>query len=148
MKVILSQDLKGVGKAGAIAEVADGYARNFLLPRGLAQEATAGNLSQLAGKKAAAAKRDEKLLDEAKELGQRLTSVPLTVKAKAGEKGKLFGAITNAQVADALKSAHGIDIDRHKIELPEPIKSAGDHECFVRLPLGVSARVMVRVATE
>lgn len=148
MKVILSQDIKGVGKAGAIAEVADGYARNFLLPRGLAQEATAGNLSQLAGKKAAAAKRDGKLLDEAKELGQRLESVPLTVKAKAGESGKLFGAITNAQVADALKNAHGIDIDRHKIELPEPIKSAGDHECMVRLPLGVSARVMVRVATE
>lgn len=148
MKVILRADLKGVGKAGAIAEVADGYARNYLLPRGLAHEATAGNLSQAAAQKAAAAKRDEKLLAQAQELAARLASVPTIIKAKAGERGKIFGAITNAQIAEALKASFGVEIDRHKIELAEPIKSAGDHACVVRLPLGVSARLTVRVTPE
>jgi len=145
VKVILRQDLKGVGKAGAIAEVAEGYARNYLLPRGLAQEATAGNLTQIAGRKAAESKRDEKLLAETKELAARIESLPVEVTAKAGERGKLFGAVTNAHVAEALKALHGADIDRHKIEISETIKATGDHAGVVRLPLGVQARITIRV---
>ncbi len=148
MKVILRKDIKGVGKAGAITDVSDGYARNYLLPRGLADEATAGNLSQAAQQKAAAAKRDEKLLAEAKALAERLSASPATVKVKAGERGKIFGAVTNTQIAESLKSTFGVDIDRHKIDLAEPIKTTGDHECSVKLSMGVSARVTVRVTPE
>ena len=148
MKVVLRKDVKGVGNIGAIAEVAEGYARNYLLPRGLAEEATAGTLSQIAGQKAAAAKRDEKALAETKDLARRLELTPVLVKAKAGDSGKLFGAVTNAQVADAVKALHGADIDRHKIELPEAIKTTGDHHGTVRLPMGVQARITVRVAAQ
>lgn len=148
MKVILRKDIKGVGKAGEITNVSDGYARNYLLPRNLAHEATTGNLSQAAQAKAALAKRDEKLLAEAQELAARLASNPTVVKAKAGERGKIFGAVTNAQIAEALKSALGVEIDRHKIEIAEPIKTAGDHPCIVKLPLGVTARIIVRVTPQ
>jgi large subunit ribosomal protein L9 len=148
VKVILRADIKGVGKSGEIIDVSDGYARNFLLPRQLAREATAGNLAQAAQAKAAQVKRDEKLLTEAKELAQRLASTPAVVAAKAGERGKIFGAVTNAQIAEALKSALGVNIDRHKIELDEPIKTAGDHPALVKLPLGVTARITVRVTPQ
>jgi large subunit ribosomal protein L9 len=148
VKVILRADLKGVGKAGAIADVSDGYARNYLLPRGLAQEATAGNLAQAAARKAAADKRDEKLLVETKELAARVESSPTPVKAKAGERGKIFGAVTNAQIADAIKATFDIEVDRHRIEISEPIKSTGDHACVVRFPLGVSAKIIIRVSAE
>lgn len=148
MKVILKKDLNGVGKAGEIHDVADGYARNYLLPRGLAQEATSGNLSQAALQTAATRKRDEKLLAEVKELSALLSSKALDLKAKAGEQGKLFGAITNAQIAEALKTNFAVDIDRHKIEIAEPIKTAGDHTCTIRLPLGEIARVTVRVTPQ
>ena len=148
MKVILRKDIKGVGAAGTIAEVSDGYARNYLLPRQLAHEATAGNLAQAAQAKAAQAKRDEKLLAEAHELAAQLASTPTIVSARAGEQGRIFGAVTNAQIAEALKSALGIDIDRHKIELAEPIKTAGDHPAVVKLPLGVIARITVRVTPQ
>ncbi len=148
MRVVLRKDVKGVGKAGTIAEVAEGYARNYLLPRGLAEEATVGNLSQIAGQKAAAAKRDEKALAETKDLATRLETTPVLVKAKAGDRGKLFGAVTNAQVADALRALHGADIDRHKIELPDAIKTTGDHPGTVRLPMGVHARITVRVTAQ
>lgn len=148
MKVVLRQDVKGLGAAGAVLEVADGYGRNYLLPRGLALQATKGNVAQAAGKQAAAARRDAKDIAGAKELAQRLESAPVEVKAKAGERGKLFGAVTNTQIAEAVKSAFGIEVDRHKIELDEPIKAAGDHPCTIRLAQGVSARVTVRVQAD
>ena len=148
MKVILRKDIKGVGKTGAIVDVSDGYARNYLLPRELAQEATANALTQAAQAKAKQAKRDEKLLAEAHELAARLTSTPTVVLAKAGERGKIFGAVTNAQIAEALKTALGVEIDRHKSELAEPIKTAGDHAAVVKLPLGVSAQIVVRVTPQ
>ena len=145
MKVILKQDIKGVGKAGSVADVAEGYGRNYLLPRGLALEATAGSLAQLAGQREAKERRDEKLLAEARDVAAMLASKPIEIKAKGGDRGKLFGAVTNAQVADALHAAFGIDVDRHKIELPEPIKAAGEYACTVKLAHGVTARVSVRV---
>jgi large subunit ribosomal protein L9 len=145
VKVILKQDIKGVGKAGSVADVAEGYGRNYLLPRGLALEATAGSLAQLAGQREAKERRDEKVLAEAREVAALFASKPLEIKAKGGDRGKLFGAVTNAQVADALHAAFGVDVDRHKIELPEPIKAAGDYICTVKLAQGVTARVAVRV---
>jgi large subunit ribosomal protein L9 len=145
VKVILRADLKGVGKAGTITDVSDGYARNYLLPRGLAQEATEGNLTQAEARKAAAKRRDDKVLAEAQELAARLTATQAVVKAKAGERGKIFGAVTNAQIADALQAVAGVEIDRHKIELAEPIKTIGDHVCIVRLAQGVTAKITVRV---
>jgi large subunit ribosomal protein L9 len=148
VKVILRKDLRGVGKAGEIVEVSDGHARNYLLPRGLAHAATAGNLSQAAQMKAAQVKRDEKLLAEAHELAARLASNPTVIQAKAGERGRIFGAVTNAQIAEALKAALGVEIDRHKIELAEPIKTAGDHPALVKLPLGVTAKITVRVTPQ
>ncbi|MDQ6766320.1 MAG: 50S ribosomal protein L9 [Candidatus Eremiobacteraeota bacterium] len=148
MKVILRKDLKTIGKAGEIVDVSDGYARNYLLPRGLAHEATSGNLSEAAQRKAAKSKRDEKMLAESQALATRLTSNPTVIAAKAGERGRIFGAVTNAQIAEALKAALGIEIDRHKIELAEPIKTAGDHPATVKLPLGVTARITVRVTPQ
>jgi large subunit ribosomal protein L9 len=145
VKVILKQDIKGVGKAGSVADVAEGYGRNYLLPRGLALEATSGSLAQLAGQREAKERRDEKALAEAREIAATLASKPIEIKAKGGERGKLFGAVTNAQVADALHAAFGIEVDRHKIELPEPIKAAGDYTCTVKLAHGVTARIAVRV---
>jgi large subunit ribosomal protein L9 len=145
MKVILKADVKGVGKAGSVLEVADGHARNFLLPRGLAEEATAGALAQLEGRKAAKQKRNDKALAEAKALAELIASRPVTVRAKAGEQGKLFGAVTNAQIAEALRAEFGVDIDRHKIDLSEPIKLAGDHRCAVKVSPGVAASITVRV---
>ena len=148
MKVILLQDVKGVGKAGEVRNVADGHGRNYLLPHGLALEATSGNLAQAAARQAAQAKRDEKTLAEAKDLSAKLESGPIVVMAKAGEGGRLFGAVTNAQIADAIRAALGLEVDRHKIELEEPIKAAGDHVCDVRLHPGVISKITVRVAAE
>ena len=148
MKVILRQDVKGVGKAGEIHTVADGHGRNFLLPRGLAVEATRGNLAQAQLQQASREKRDAKVLAEARELAAKLEAKPIVVTGKAGESGKLFGAITNTQVADAVAAATGIEIDRHKIELDEPIKSAGDHVAVAKLAHGVSAKITVRVTAE
>ena len=147
MKVILKADVKGVGKAGTILDVADGHARNFLLPRGLAEEATVGNVAQLEGRRAAKQKRDDKSLAEARALAATLASRPVTVRAKAGEQGKLFGAVTNTQIADAVKAEFGIDLDRHKLELGEPIKAAGDHRCVAKIAAGVTAAITVRVVT-
>ena len=147
MKVILKADIKGVGKAGSILDVADGHARNFLLPRGLAEEATTGNLAQLEGRRVAQRKRDDKLLSDAKSLASMLESRPVTVRAKAGEQGKLFGAVTNAQISEAVHAEFGIDLDRHKLDLAEPIKSAGTHHCVAKLAHGVTAKIAVRVVT-
>lgn len=147
MKVILKADIKGVGKAGSVIDVADGHARNYLLPKGLAEEATAGNVAQLEGRRAAAQRRGDKALAEAQALGRLLESAPVVIKAKAGEQGKLFGAVTSSQIAQAVRSAFGVELDRHKLELSEPIKSAGEHRLTARLAHGVIAAITVRVVT-
>jgi large subunit ribosomal protein L9 len=148
VKVILKKDVKGLGSAGEVHTVADGYGRNYLLPHGIAVEATRGNLAQAEGRRAAHAKRAAVAVAEAKELAAKLEGTPIVVPAKAGESGKLFGAVTNAQVADAVRASLGIDVDRHKIELDEPIKTAGDHEVIAKLVAGVSAKIIVRVVAE
>ncbi|HVA36957.1 MAG TPA: 50S ribosomal protein L9 [Candidatus Dormibacteraeota bacterium] len=145
MKVILKQDVKSLGKAGQVVEVSDGYARNFLMPRNLAQEATKGSLADLEQRNVAKAKREAEVRADAEDLARRLGETTVTVRVKAGETGKLFGAVTNQQIADAIKAATGIDVDRHKIELDEPIKALGGHAVSVRLGKDLMARVTVAV---
>jgi large subunit ribosomal protein L9 len=148
VKIILKQDVKGVGKAGAIADVADGYGRNYLLPRGFAEEATAGNLAQAATRKAAQTKRDEKAMADARDVAAKLEARAVVIRAKGGEGGRLFGAVTNAQIAEGIESTFGVTLDRHIIALEEPIKTAGDHTCEVKLAHGVVAHVKVTVEPE
>lgn len=145
MKVILKQDVKGVGVAGAVVDVAAGYGRNFLLPRGIAQEATPANLAQIDRQKASKQRRDAKAEAEAKATAVLLESRPVNVSVKSGEGNRLFGSVTNAQIAAAIKSDFGVEVDRHKVEPAEPIKTVGDHHCAVKLVGGITARVVVRV---
>lgn len=145
MQVILKQDVKGTGKKGQLLNVAEGYARNFLFPRGLAIEATEGNLSVLKDKQDAQARKKERELDKAKNLASSLDGVAVTILAKTGEGGRLFGSITTKDIADALAKKK-IDIDRRKIELKDAIKVLGTYDVPVRVypELVVTIKVMVQ----
>ena len=145
MKIILMSDVKSLGTAGTVIEVADGYARNYLLPRGLAAEASKGSLALLEQQRKAKARRDAEAVANAEALGKQLEELQLTVPAKAGGNGKLFGAVTNANVAEAIHSTLGIDIDRHKIELPDNIKSLGSYPVEIRLGKNIIAKTTVKV---
>ena len=125
MKVILQKDVKGTGKAGEIANVNDGYARNFLIPKGLAIPADANNINAALVKKSADKHRLEMQRKRAKELADDMSGITVKVYAKAGENGKLFGSIGVAEIAEALKTQHDIEVDKKKIRLEEPIKSLG-----------------------
>ena len=125
MKVILQKDVKGTGKAGEIANVSDGYARNFLLPKGLAIPADANSINAALVKKGADKHRLDMQRQRAKELADEMSGLTVKVYAKAGENGKLFGSIGVAEIADALKQQHDIEVDKKKIRLEEPIKSLG-----------------------
>ena len=145
MKIILMSDVKSLGTTGTVLEVADGYARNFLLPRGLAAEASKGSLALLEQQRKAKARRDAEAIAYAEALGKQLEGLQINVSAKAGGNGKLFGAVTNANVADAIHAAIGIEIDRHKIEVPENIKSLGSYPVEIRLGKNILAKTMVKV---
>ncbi len=145
MKVILLQRVKGLGEPGATVEVAAGHARNFLIPRGLAQEATRENMARLDAAKQREAREAARLRKQAEAEGQRLQSQVVHVQANAGESGRLFGSVTAQDVVDAIERQFGIRVDRKKLELPEPLKTLGDHPVLVRLHAEVNARVTVRV---
>lgn len=145
MKVILLEDVKKVGKKGEIVEVSDAYARNVLIRRNIGVEATSANLNSLKLKKANDAKVAAENLAEAKALKEKLEKSSVTLKEKAGEGGKLFGSVSNAQIADALKEQLGMEIDRRKIEIPSPIRSIGDMNVVVRLHPQVKAELKVKV---
>lgn len=147
MRVIFLQDVKGQGKKGEIKEVSEGYARNFLLPRGLAQLATAGAAKNLEQMKAAEEKRKAREQKEAQALAERLSKMTLVIKAKAGESGRLFGAITSKQIAEALEKEK-IKVDRRKIELDEPIRSLGVTKVQVRLYPEVKGTLNVHIVEE
>ncbi|MCL6637892.1 MAG: 50S ribosomal protein L9, partial [Alicyclobacillus sp.] len=131
MKVILLTDVKGHGRKGDVVDVSEGYARNYLLPRKLAVEATAGNLQQLQDQQNAKARKEAQELAAAQELAKRLQALTVTVRAQAGEGGRLFGAITSKHIGDAL-AQQGFDLDRRKIHLPDPIKALGNYQVTVR----------------
>ncbi|MFF2889225.1 50S ribosomal protein L9 [Paenibacillus sp. NPDC057967] len=147
MKVIFLQDVKGQGKKGQVKDLSEGYVRNFLLPKGLAKLASDGNLKTLEVQTASEEKRKQKEKEDAQELGKRLEEMTIVVKAKAGEGGRLFGAITSKQIAEAL-AAKGVKIDKRKIELDEPIRTLGVTQVPVKLHPDVKAKLNVQTAEE
>ncbi|WP_424767769.1 50S ribosomal protein L9 [Paenibacillus sp. sgz302251] len=147
MKVIFLQDVKGQGKKGQVKDLSEGYVRNFLLPKGLAKLASDGNLKTLELQNASEVKRKEKEKEDAQELGKRLGELTVVIKTKAGEGGRLFGAITSKQIGEAL-AAQGIKIDKRKIELEEPIRTLGVTQVVVKLHPEVKAKLSVQAAEE
>ena len=148
MKVILLQDIRGTGKKDQIIEVSDGYGRNFLLPRKLAKEATAEVLNSVSNARAADKHREDVKRQEAEKLSHMLKGKVIQVKARGGEGGKLYGSVTNEQIAEALKEQHGVEVDKRRIEPEEPIRTAGQTMCVVRFAAGISTRMIVNVTVE
>ena len=148
MKVILKQDIKGKGKKGQMIEAAEGYARNFLLPKGDAIPATADAMNTMRLQEKAKAKADAEAKAAATEIAEKLKGLQVKVASKGGEGGKLFGAITGAAIADALQAQHGLTIDGKKLVLDQPIKSFGSYEVKARLGYEVSGTVYVHVIEE
>lgn len=145
MIVILLKDVKGTGKAGDIVKVSDGYARNMLIPRGMAQEATQGNVRSLEKQKEIAAEKLENERAAAQALADKLKTVNVEIKTKGGEGGRLFGSVTTKDIADALSRQHKINIDRKKIILDSPIKTPGNFEIPVKLFTDVQGIIRVTV---
>ena len=145
MKVILLQDIKGTGKKDQILEISDGYARNYLLPRKLAREATAEAVNSLERSRGADRHREEVRKQEAETRARELKGKVIQVEVKGGENGKLYGSITNDQIATALKAQHGIEIDKRKLEQEEPIRTAGQSFVTLKLYPGISTRMIVNV---
>ncbi len=148
MKVILLSELKGKGGEGDIVEVADGYANNYLFPQKIAVAATKGNLKQLEQRKHNIATREAARIEEAQALKAALDDLSVKVEARVGEEGVLFGSITAAMIADALKEAEAIEIDRKRIDLKNPIKTAGKHEVVVSIYRDIKSNLTVVVGNE
>lgn len=147
MKVIFIKDMKGQGKKGQVKEVSEGYAQNFLLPRGIARPATDGNMKTLDNQKAAEDRRKQEEKTEAEVLAKKLEAEVTELKAKSGEGGRLFGAITSKQIAEAL-AAKGLKVDKRKIELDEPIRTLGVTQVTVKVHPEVKATLKVQVTEE
>jgi large subunit ribosomal protein L9 len=145
VRVILKAEVRGLGRTGEIKDVADGYARNYLLPKGLAIEATGGELKVLAQERQTEKTKKDRAHQDAEELAKRLGEVTLVFKLKAGDQGKTFGSVTAKEVADALKKEAKADIDKTKIVLREPLRSLGVHKVEVRLLTDVRANVTVAI---
>ena len=145
MKIILQQDVKGKGKKGQMIEVSDGYARNFLLPKKLALEATADHVNTMRMNDKATAERQAKEKAEAMALRDKLKDTVITVTAKGGGAGRLFGAVTSAEVADALSAQTGIAVDKRKIVMEDPIKNVGTYTLKLKLGYEISADLNIQV---
>ena len=148
MKVIFNQDVKGQGKKGEMKEVSQGYARNYLLPRGLATEATADNINAMKQKEKAKAAQAAREKAQAEENAKKLGAVQVVIRAKAGGAGKLFGAVTSEPIRKALKEQHGIDIEKNKIVQGEPIKTFGSFTVKAKLGYEVSGTINLLVIEE
>ena len=145
MKVILLQDVKGKGKKGQMIEVSDGYARNFMLPKKLAIEATADAVNTMRMNDKAAAEKAARERAEALETSRKLREMTVTVTAKGGGAGRLFGSVTNQEIADALAKASGIKLDKRKIVLSDPIKSVGTYTVQCKLGYEITAPLTVKI---
>lgn len=145
MKVILLQDIKGKGKKGQMVELSDGYARNYLLPRKLAVEATADNINTMRMNDKAKLEKEQKARAEAAQIAAKLKDITLTVRAKGGGAGRLFGSVTSQEVADALKAETGIDLDRRRILIDEPIKTVGLYTVKCKLGYEINANLRLDV---
>ncbi len=148
MKVALTKDVKELGKAGQIVNVAEGYGRNFLIPRKLAVAADEGVVKTLDQRKQVLAIKGEKQLEQAREVAARLAEIEVKVVHKAGTGTRLYGSVTTQDIADALLKQHKVDIDKRKIHIDEPIKSTGNFDVPVKLHHGVSATIKVLVTAE
>ncbi len=147
MKVILKEEVTNLGEIGEIVNVAPGYARNFLIPKGFAAEADTKNVKAFEHQRRVIQEKAAKLAREARDYGDKLSQASLTFKAKAGEEEKLFGSVTSKDIADALK-AQGFEVDRRKILLEEPIKRLGAYSVDIKVGYGVTAPVTVQVVAE
>lgn len=145
MKVILKEDVKGLGKKEQMVEASDGYARNYLFPKGLAAPANASNINMMKTKKEAEAHRKEKEVAQAKELAKKIKDITVTLKVKAGDNGKLFGSITGKDVAEGLKTQQNIDIDKKKLVMPDSVKSVGTFEVEVKLYPEISSKFTLKI---
>ncbi|OIQ10317.1 50S ribosomal protein L9 [Neomoorella thermoacetica] len=148
MKVILTADVAKLGNRGTLVEVSEGYARNYLLPRGLAVEATAGRLKELDLEKKRREKKENQELENARRQAARLDGAVVKIATRAGETGKLFGSVTNKEIAEAIKNTFQISLDRRKIDLKEPIKALGSYEVTLKLHPTVQAHLRVQVVAE
>ncbi|NLK08544.1 MAG: 50S ribosomal protein L9 [Firmicutes bacterium] len=148
MKVILQQDVKNLGAQGDVVNVADGYGRNFLIPRGLAVEATKTNLRALRHQRTQDEQREMREQGDAERIKATLDGMELAVQAKSGEGGRLFGSVTSADLAQVIKKETGVELDRRRIELEEPIRSIGSHHLVIRLMPGITAELKVNVEAE
>lgn len=147
-KLILTNEVTGLGAPGDVVEVKDGYARNYLVPRGLATGWSKGAEKQIAGIRKARKARQIATLDEAKAVRDSLQSKPVVITAKSGASGRLFGAVTTSDIADAVTASGGPAIDRRKVEIGQPIKSLGEYQVKVRLHEDLSAQISVQVVPE
>ena len=145
MKVILLQDVRGKGKKGQMLEVSDGYARNYMLPRKIAMEATADAVNTMRMNDKAAAEKAAKERAEAMEVAKKLRDLTLTVTAKGGGAGKLFGSVTNQEIAEALKKQTGINLDKRKIVISDPIKNVGTFTVQCKLGYEITAPLTVKI---
>jgi large subunit ribosomal protein L9 len=148
MKVIFLQDVKGKGKKGEVKNVSDGYARNYLLKNKLAEEATTGNIKALEAQKRKSDQMEQQEKENAEQLKNKIESLEVTLKAKSGDGGRLFGSITSKQIADALNKDHGIKTDKRKIELDQPIRALGYTNVPIKLHPEVTGTVKVHVVEQ
>jgi large subunit ribosomal protein L9 len=146
MKVILLQDVKGVGKKDQIINASEGYAKNFLFPKNLAMEANAGNMKQLDNKHKAEEAKAQEELEKAQAVATEIEKMNVKIDVKIGENGKLFGAVTNKEISAAIKEQYGMDIEKKKIALADSIKTTGEKEATVKLHPKVSAKLKVTVS--
>jgi large subunit ribosomal protein L9 len=148
MRIILLDNVDGVGKKGEARDVRDGYGRNFLVPRGLAIPATSGNMKKIQEQAKVLMSKREKDLKTASSLKARLEETPVVIKKKTGVDGKLFGSVTAKEVAEAVKRVMNVDVDRRTLRMDEPIKSTGVHTVEVHLEKGVSAQLRLEIEEE
>lgn len=145
MIVILLKDVKGTGKAGEVVKVSDGYARNLLIPKGMATEASDGNIRNLEKQKALIEEKRVQEQKKAQELADKLSGLTVQIVSKSGEGGRLFGSITSKDIADALQEQHKIEIDKRKFVMESPIKQTGEAEVLIKLYQEISAKLKVNV---
>lgn len=148
MEIVLLEDVKALGKKGQVVKVSDGYARNFILPKKLGVEATPKNLNELKLQKANEERIAAKQYAEAKELGDKLSKSSVTLAIKAGESGKAFGSVSGKEIAKAVSEQLGLDVDKKKLVLPEPLKTLGEHQVAVKLHKDVTAHLTVKIVAE
>ncbi len=148
MKVILLRDVSKLGKEGEVVEVSDGHARNYLIPRGLAVEATEGNLKHLMDEKKQLQEKKERLKKKSEELLKDLKKRTWEIRVKAGERGKLFGSLTSGNISEKLSEITGVEVDKRWIKLKKPIKEVGEYNVEIKLPAGVRGKIKIRVSPE